>query len=375
MSAHFQRNDIDSNSSVFKISGVLNSKSVGPVWRQAMLALDDNPPKNLTIDTSEVEYCDGAGIGLFIELNRRQNEKKFGFEIVGLKEEFQRLLNVFDTGKGIQKLKGPEKQEDGLFVNWGKSFCSLLKQLSEEIIFIGSLSCAMIQAIRSPKKKIRWKDMWGAVIEGGIGALPIVVLINFLVGLIMAFQAAIPMKQFGADIFVADLVSLSILRELGPLMTAIVLAGRTGSAFAAELGTMKVNEEIDALHTMGLNPINFLVINRVFAVIIFMPILTLFADLAGLMGGSVVFTSFGYPMITYFNQIINAVQLHDFLGGFVKSFAFALIIASVGCLKGLETKTGASAVGKSATNAVVTGLILIILTDGIFSIIYYFLGI
>ena len=191
----------------------------------------------------------------------------------------------------------------------------------------------------------------------------------------MAFQAAIPMRQFGAEIFVADLIALSTLRELGPLMTAIVMAGRTSASFAAELGTMKVNEEIDAMTTMGLDPVKFLVVTRVLAMLVMMPLLTIFANLLGIIGGSVVLLSLGYPLTTYIDRIIYSADYIDLLGGLLKSLAFGLIVAGIGCSSGLQTKTGASAVGVSTTKAVVSGFILIILTDGLFSVVYFYLGI
>jgi phospholipid/cholesterol/gamma-HCH transport system permease protein len=194
-------------------------------------------------------------------------------------------------------------------------------------------------------------------------------------GLIMAFQAAIPLGQFGAQVFVANLIGLAVLRELGPLMTAIVLAGRSGSAFAAELGTMKIREELDALRTMGLEPVRFLVVPRVLAAVFMTPLLTVFANLVGVMGGSVVLLSLGFPLITFFNQVQSAVTYTDLIGGLVKSFAFGILVGAIGCLRGLQTTTGPTAVGESTTRAVVSGIVLIVVADGIFSVVYYYLGI
>jgi phospholipid/cholesterol/gamma-HCH transport system permease protein len=205
--------------------------------------------------------------------------------------------------------------------------------------------------------------------------LPIVSLIAFLMGLILAFQSVVPMSKFGAEIFVADLIGLSMIRELGPLMTAIVLAGRTGSAFAAELGAMKVNEEIDALTTMGLDPINFLVVVRVMAALIVTPFLSIFADVISVIGGAIPLVSMGYPVITYYNGVVKAVDCIDLLSGLYKSLFFGLLVASAGCMCGLQTKTGAGAVGESTTRAVVNSIILIVVCDGIFSVIFYYLGV
>jgi phospholipid/cholesterol/gamma-HCH transport system permease protein len=240
--------------------------------------------------------------------------------------------------------------------------------------FTGELALALAQALRHPRS-LRWAEVWLVTEKAGVNALPIVALICFLIGLIMAFQATIPMRQFGVEIYVANLTALSMLRELGPLMTALILTGRTSSAFAAELGTMKINEEIDALTTMGLAPVSFLVVTRVLAVLIVLPLLSLFANLMGLVGGATVLLSLGYPLVTYVRQVLSAVDLVDLTGGLAKTLVFALIVSGVGCLHGLNTRSGASAVGDAATRAVVTGIILIVIADGVFSVVYYYLGI
>ncbi len=213
-----------------------------------------------------------------------------------------------------------------------------------------------------------------AVEQAGVDAFPIIALIGILLGLILAFQSAMPMRRFGADIFVADLLGLAMLREMGPLITAIILAGRSGSAFAAELGTMKVREEIDALSTMGLEPVRFLVLPRVLAAVAVTPLLTMFANLFGLIGGAVVMRSLGFPLVTYINQILSAVTITDLAGGLVKSLVYGIVVAAIGCLRGLQTASGASAVGQSTTSAVVSGIVLIAIVDGVFAVLFYSLG-
>jgi phospholipid/cholesterol/gamma-HCH transport system permease protein len=183
------------------------------------------------------------------------------------------------------------------------------------------------------------------------------------------------MRQYGAQIFVANLIGLSLLRELAPLMTSIVLAGRTGAAFAAELGTMKVDEEIDALTTMALDPLRFLVVPRLIATLAVTPLLTIYAGLVGLVGGGLVMTTFDIPLVTYFKQIISVVSIGDFIGGLFKSAAFAFLVAAVGCLRGLETQGGPRAVGQAATRAVVSAIVLIVVFDGIFAVVFNFLRI
>ena len=193
--------------------------------------------------------------------------------------------------------------------------------------------------------------------------------------MILAFQSAVPMKRFGAEIFVADLIGLAMLRELGPLMTAILLAGRSGAAFAAEIGTMRVNQEVDALSTMGLDPVSFLVTPRIIAAVLMTPLLTLYSDLVGLIGGAITMSSFSIPVVTFLKEVDSAVTMTDFLAGFVKSFVFAVTVAGIGCLRGLQTSAGASAVGEAATRAVVTGIILLVAIDGLFAFAYYVLDI
>ncbi len=222
---------------------------------------------------------------------------------------------------------------------------------------------------------MRWKDVWYTCEQVGVNALPIVALISFLLGIILAFQAAVPMRQFGAELFVADLVGLSILRELGPLMTAILLAGRSGAAFAAEIGTMKVNEELNALTTMGLDPVRFLVVTRILAALLMMPLLTLFADLIGILGGAITMITFNIPIVSFLHEVDSLVDVKDLLAGLAKAPVFAVLIAGVGCLRGLQTQTGASAVGISATRAVVSSIVLLVVVDGMYAFVYYLLDI
>ena len=356
-----------------KIIGRLDSMSTGSIWRETNLEIDRASPKQVIVDASEIEYCDGSGIGYLFGLRQRQEKSGGGLEIRGLQAEFQQLLDLFDPSEFEES---PEIQPGpvSFFEKIGRSTCRICEEAYTFLEFLGEAGVAMVKALLNPKQ-VRWKDAFLVAETAGVNALPVIALIGFLMGLIMAFQAAIPMRQFGAVIYVANLVGLSMVRELGPLMTAIVLAGRSGSAFAAELGTMKVNEEIDALITMGLDPVRFLVVTRILAAVIMTPLLTLFADLIGVMGGSIVLLSMGYSLDTYLKQIFSMVTYVDLLGGLFKSIVFGLLVAGIGCLRGLQTEIGASAVGESTTRAVVGGIVLIVVTDGIFSVIYYYLGI
>jgi len=373
-------NTITLNSEVSKdgvltiiISGRLDSTSTGSIWQEAVKVLERASSKRAIVDASGIDYCDGSGIGLLIELQRHQREAGGELEIKGLREESQKLMDLFDPA-AFEKPQIAKPEPTRLPEEVGRATFTVWESIRSEISFLGELCVAFIYAAGNPRR-VRWKDAFLIAETAGVNALPIVALISFLIGLVMAFQSAIPMREFGAEIFVADLIALSMLRELGPLMTAIIMAGRTSSSFAAELGTMKVNEEVDALTTMGLDPVRFLVVTRVTATLVMMPLLTIFSNLLGVIGGSVVLLSLGYPLITYIDRVTTAADYVDLLGGLVKSLAFGLIVAGIGCMRGLKTTTGASAVGDSTTRAVVSAIILIVLTDGVFSVVYFYIGI
>jgi len=221
-------------------------------------------------------------------------------------------------------------------------------------------------------KGIRWKSTIEQMVLIGYDSIPIVGLISFFVGLIIAMQSAYQLEPFGATVYVANLVAVSVTRELAPLLTAIVIAGRSGSAITAEIGTMKVSEEIDALQTMGFNPIKFLVVPKVLAMIIMVPILTIMADFLGILGGYIIsMATLDVTSLRYINQTMLALQFSDLFSGLVKSFFFALIIAKIGCYEGFNVKGGAEGVGKSTTRSVVASIFLIIAADVFFTALFF----
>lgn len=364
-------NDLPDGRRVLALDGRLDSNTVRAVWSDAHRALDDAPGKPVTVDAAKVDYCDGAGVALLVDLIAQ--ERAAPVEIANLKPAFELLLKQFDP-KRVAKDMDPEAKRRPAIEEIGRAAAAVWKDIAEQITFIGELSAALFYALLRPHT-VRWRDVWRVCERVGVDALPIVALISFLLGMILAFQSAVPMKRFGAEIFVADLIGLSMLRELGPLMTAILLAGRSGAAFAAEIGTMRVNQEVDAITTMGLDPVRFLVTPRVIAALLMTPLLVLFSMLLGLIGGAITMTSFSIPVVTFMKEVESAVSFTDFMAGFVKSFVFAILIAGIGCLRGLQTAAGASAVGESATRAVVSGIILLVVVDGIFAVAFYILNI
>lgn len=367
-----QAHPSSNGSLVLSIVGPLDSTTTGQAWRDALHLINQNQPKRLIVDASRLTYCDGAGAALLLELRRRQQSRRDTYEIQSLDPAYQALLDLY--GRSDAQRPEPLAPAASTVEQIGRATVTLWKDLIVLIAFIGELCTALARAARRPGL-VRWKDVFLTAELAGVNALPIIALLGFLLGLIMAFQSAIPMRQFGADIYVANLIGLSMLRELGPLLTAIILAGRSGSAFAAELGTMKVSEELDALTTMGLEPVGFLVVPRVIAAVAMTPLLAVFAGLLGLIGGAVVMLSLGFPLVTYVIQVKSAVTVGDMVGGLGKSFVFGIVVAAIGCLRGLQTKSGASAVGESTTRAVVSGLVLITVVDGMFAVIFYYLGI
>ncbi|MBN1517546.1 MlaE family lipid ABC transporter permease subunit [Candidatus Sumerlaeota bacterium] len=357
------------------LSGRLDADGAATVWDEAVRAARGHSGE-LIVDCGELEYCDGAGAAVLIELQRIAMQREQSVRIERFPEEYQRLLNLFELRHFLQDEK-VEPQATNFVVDIGRATANLLTDLYNGVSYRGELAVELWRALRHPRQT-RWGEALLLAEKAGANAMPLVALIGFLLGLILAFQAGAFMKEYGAELYVANLVGLSLLRELGPLMSAIILAGRTGSAFAAEIGTMKVNEELDALHTMGVNPVRYLVVPRVIAAVCVMPFLVMFANLFGLIGGGVVVLSFDYPLITYYNQLftsVAAMDLSDLLTGMFKAVVFGLLVSAVGCLRGLQTKSGASAVGDAATSAVVTGIVLIAIWDGIFTALFYALDI
>ena len=363
--------DVPDGRRVLALSGRLEADTIPDIWRTALEALKDAGARPVVVDAAGVDYCDGAGIALLVDLLRQPRPTPVA--VSNLKPAFTALLRQFDPQLLDHDLD-PEPPRRPAIEEVGRNTERLMRDMRMQVEFLGQSVAALASAIRHPST-IRWRDVAVICERVGADALPIVALISFLLGVILAFQSAVPMKRYGAEVFVADLIGLGMVRELGTLITAILLAGRTGAAFAAELGTMRVNQEIDALTTMGLDPVRFLVTTRVIAAVMMTPLLSLFAMLVGMLGGAFTMLSYGIPFVTFVKEVEGIVNFQDFMAGWIKSFVFALAIAGIGCLRGLQTAAGASAVGESATRAVVSGLVLIVIIDGVFAVIYFMLDI
>ncbi|MDW5416862.1 ABC transporter permease [Iodobacter sp. CM08] len=351
--------EINPTDHTIQLSGRLDAQTVAPLWAPASkLGVCE-------VDASKVSYCDGAGVALFYLLIQG------GAKIKQLAPPFAELLDAFQVETPLYQAPIPAKI--GWLTALGKATAEHKTALRHAISYLGELSAAMHQVLLSPSK-LRITEVIATASKNGADALPIVALIAALLGMILAFQSAIPMRQFGAEVFVADLVGLSLVRELAPLMMAILLAGRTGAAFAAELASMKVNEELNALTTLGLNPIRYLVLPRIIATTLMAPLLSACAVLIGLVGAAIVMLSFNIPIQTYISRVSTIVHLGDFTGGLFKAAIFGMEIALIGCFRGLQAGSGASAVGAATTQAVVSSIVAVVVSDGLFAFVFYLLG-
>lgn len=263
----------------------------------------------------------------------------------------------------------------GLIEYTGRRALYLWKEIVEFSAFIGEVWLSVLRWMRG-KAYYRKQDFWLVLQQVGVSALPVVGLISVLVGMILAYVGATQLRVFGAEIYIADLVSLGTVREMGAMMTAIIMAGRSGAAFASQLGSMQVNEEIDALRTLGYSTIDFLVLPRILALVLMMPLLTLYADFLGMFGGALVGTlELDISFLQYYEQAKSAIGLRDIMAGVLKAGVFGVLVAVSGCLRGIQSGRNASAVGDAATAAVVTGMVLIIIADAVLTVLYEAMGV
>ncbi|MGE4013173.1 MAG: MlaE family ABC transporter permease, partial [Alphaproteobacteria bacterium] len=257
----------------------------------------------------------------------------------------------------------------------GRATLEFGKKGKELLGFLGLTVVAFLRSVRHPSR-IQFKAVVAHMQTTGVNALPIVGLLSFLIGVVLAYQGAVQLKKFGAEIYTVDMLGVAILRELGILITSIVIAGRSGSAFTAQIGTMKVNQEVDAMQTIGLDPIDVLVLPRIIALVIVLPLLGFYADIVGLIGGAVMcMLTLGISPTAFITQFNSAIELHTFWVGVGKAPVFAYLIAMVGCFEGLQVSGSAESVGRRTTMSVVEGIFLVLVMDGVFSIIFSYLEI
>ena len=340
-------------------------------FERALAAAHD--VRRVIFDAQGVAAWDTGLVSFVMKIVQRCQEHGIAVERDGLPVGVNRLIAL--------ALAVPEKRTSAVAApaSWLARIGERTLELADGGIafvrFLGEATLATGRFLRG-KANFRWVDFFSVIEDCGPRALPIVTLISFLVGLILAFMGAVQLRTFGAQVYVADLVAIAATREMGCLMTAIIMAGRTGAAFAAQLGTMRVNEEIDALITMGIPPMDFLVLPRMVALIVMMPLLTLYADLLAILGGTFVgVTMLDLGAIQYLERTQAALTLTNFFLGVVKGSVFGVLVALSGCLRGMQCGRSAAAVGLATTSAVVTSIVLIVVVEGVFAVVLNALGI
>lgn len=350
------------------LNGDLRMRDADALWKELSAAVEDIRDGAVTFDLSRVSVMDGGVLSMLLHLRAVLAERGARLELSGANDHIASLIELYGGNERVVR-PGPRKPE-GLITQVGRGAVSVLAEARLVIEFLGQMVVAAVNVVRHPRTA-NWRDTLPFVERAGVDALPIVLLINSLVGVVMAFQAARQLATYGANIYVADLVGLSVTRELAPLMTAIIVCGRSGAAIAAELGTMKVNEEVDALRTMGLGPISYLVLPRALALLLVVPVLALLADIVGILGGMLVATTtLGLSPQAYMNETLIAVTPFDVGTGLFKSAAFAMTIALIACQQGFATSGGAEGVGRRATSTVVSSLFSIVLIDTLFTMVF-----
>jgi phospholipid/cholesterol/gamma-HCH transport system permease protein len=330
------------------------------------------PSGSLTVDLSKVEYLDSAGALGLLQLEDRAKARSISLQFVNVTEEARRIMGLINR-EALSKKPLVSEKKSNIIEQIGEGSLRMFNDFVSIMTFLGDLLTALARSFFHPRA-VRLEDVFFYMKRAGVEGLPIVGLISFLLGLIIAFMSSLQLKQFGANIYVASLVGVAMVSELGPIMTAIIVAGRSGSAFAAEIGTMKVNEEVDALVTMGFDPTQFLAVPKVLAAMVAVPILTLYSDFFGIVGGLVVgVLGLDLTVYTYVQETMSVISVTSILKSLLKSVVFAVLIAGIGCQRGFQVRGGAEAVGSATTSAVVAGIFLIVVTDSAFAILFTYI--
>ncbi len=355
------------------ISGSISLDNISFMLPEIKSLLENRRPSKLTADLGNIVYLDSAGAMLLIQLQIESEKRSVPFAFANISDKVRGIMTLLDRNALTVEPIIPEKRTIGFFERVGEASISFYNDIMEVIAFGGELTLEIVHSFFHPRS-VRWTEVIVYMKKVGVDGLPIVGLISFLLGLILAFMSSLQLKQFGANIYVPSLLSLAMVRELGPIMAAILVAGRSGSAFAAEIGTMKVNEEVDALITMGFNPIRFLAIPKVFSSMVVVPLLTLFADFFAIMGGLLIGVMFlDLTVYTFIQQSIKAISVFNIVTSMIKSVVLAILIAGIGCQRGFTVRGGAQDVGNATTSAVVAALFLIIVVDSIFAVLLNYL--
>ncbi|HKE01158.1 MAG TPA: MlaE family lipid ABC transporter permease subunit [Planctomycetota bacterium] len=363
-----ERRDDSGDAADIAVSGSLTLPDA-TLLRDAVRGALARPAASYRFDLSGVEEIDSGTAAVLVDLRDEAAQGGAAAEIVGLRGNVGTLVGLFH-GRGRKGAAKEAPRRIGILDQIGRATAAILGEMKGALGFVGDTLAEGVASIRRPRS-LNWRDVMPIAERTGADAVPIVGLILFLLGFILAFQAAIQLHQFGADIYVADAVAISVARELGPLMVAIILAGRSGGAFAAEIGTMRVNEEVDAIRVIGLSPYRYLVFPRIAALVATMPFLVLLGDAIAIFGGFLVGVfGLSLPAEGYLIETRQALKVWDVASGLLKSVVFAGAIALIGCERGLATTGGATGVGRSTTSAVVTCLFHLVVLDFAFTLFF-----
>lgn len=365
----------DPDTLVVRVAGDWSIDQVPPRPVEVDRQLAATPaPRRVAFDASALGEWDSILLTFLLQVGEMARQRGIAVDRSGLPGGVQELLTIAETvpereDAHVDELKAPALDR------LGTEAIEVASSVGGFVDFIGEVTAAFGRLLRGAAQ-YRKRDLWVEIQKAGVDALGIVAIVAFLLGLILSFVGAVQLQQFGATIYVADLVGIAMVHDMGALMTAIVLAGRSGAAYAAQLGSMQVNQEIDALATLGISPIDFLVLPRVLALVLMMPLLTLYADLVGILGGLMVGTGMlGLTAQVYIQETIKALSISDLLGGLLKGAVYGLLVGLAGCMRGMQSSRSASGVGDAATSAVVTAIVAIIAAAGLFAVTFYAIGI
>lgn len=374
LQAGFQLHRNDQSVTTLAMTGSWMQGRGTKTFSQVQTDLFSSNTTELTVDGSELGSWDSALMAFLLQCHNACADAGIDFKTRGMPEGIDQLLSLATAVKPHQPTQDKNASSLLFSLNPMASLREALAKLAQSLGFIGELVIALSKLVRG-KANTRLVDFLNFCYQAGPNAFAIISITSVLVGMILAYLGAVQLQQFGAEVYVADLVVIGTLREMGVLMTAVVMSGRTGAAYAAQLGTMQTNEEIDAITTMGISPMEFLVIPRMLALVAMMPLLTLYANVLGVLGGSLVAAGMGISPTQYLNQTEAAITFTHVFVGLFKSIVFGVLIATAGCRAGINSGRSSAAVGEAATKAVVTAIVYLIVADATINILFQQLGI
>lgn len=353
-----------------ELKGSLSLKNAEGIYAGIEKFLYRKDLHELEISLLHLTSIDSAGIALLLELKKQARQLGKKLYIKNIPLSIRQSLRIFLSRKAVPTQS--EQSERNFFYHLGNLLINFQEGFMDFLYHSVDTIFAAVRGLRSGKLR-RQGSITEQTILIGMNAFPIIALMSFLIGLVLALQSAAQLRQFGANIFVADLIAISMTREMGPLMTAIILAGRSGSSFASEIATMKVSEELDALRVMGLNPLDYVVVPKFYAILLSAPLLTILADIIGILGGFIIASLYlDLTPVVFFNEVLKVLFLKDIITSLIKSMVFAWLVVSLGSYYGLQASGGPAGVGRMTTKSVVSSIFMVIVFDSILGILFYF---